>query len=383
MRRRDLFVSTFSPRLGNGRDLRTYTVVRALAANAPLDLLYVPHGGPPAEEFLGMDGLTLHEVVPSRRAGRLAVALRTRARGWSWGIARSCSTEVRVAAEALAATPDRGRVIVGDLNVMAMLMGLAQRRPVVYNGHNLESDYVGNPYIGKYHYLPIRTIERRVLRAASESWMVSHLDVQRARQLAPGAPVRYVPNVVDVAAIVPAVAAPVSCTALMVADFTYAPNRASVDWLLGEVLPLVWAQLPAARVRLVGKGLELSGVDPRVEVAGFVDDLGDAYAGVAAVVVPLIEGAGTPLKFVEALAYGLPIVATPLAARGLDAAVPGEHFREAADPASFAEQLVALMGGAGDGGMAARGRELARREYSIEALSRLVSDPPEETALAA
>ena len=34
--------------------------------------------------------------------------------------------------------------------------------------------------------------------------------------------------------------------------------------------------------------------------------------------VPLREGGGSPLKFVEALAYGLPVVATPLAAAGLE-----------------------------------------------------------------
>ena len=378
---RDLFVSTYSPRLGNGRDLRTYTVVRALAAHAPLDLLYVAHGGPPSREFVDMEGLTLHEVVPSRGARRLATAAAYRARGWTTNIARSCSPEVQAAAEGMAATPDRGRLIAGDLNVMAMLMGLARRRPVVYNAHNLESDYGDNPYVGRYHWLPMRTLERRVLGVAAESWMVSRLDVRNAAALAPGAALRYVPNVVDVAGIRPFGAQAGGDVALMVADWTYAPNRQSLDWLLDEVLPRVWACRPGTRVRLAGKGLELPGVDPRVAVTGFVEELRDAYAGAAAVVVPLVEGAGTPLKFIEALAYGVPVVATPRAARGLDAAEAGVHFREGATPDAFAGHLVEVLE-AGDAAMAARGRKLAEDEYSVEALAGLVAPEPAGDAAA-
>lgn len=369
---RDLFVSTYSPRLGNGRDLRTYTVVRALAAHGPLDLLYVPHGGPPSPEYAAIDGLVLHEVVPSRGLSRGLMAARVRAQGWWSIVARSCSVEVRDAALALAAAPGRGRVIAGDLNAMAMLMGLARRRPVVYNAHNVESDYGRNPYVGRFHYLPVATLERRVLRVASESWMVSRLDVGKARELAPSATLRYAPNVVDVRAVEPVRPPAEGGVALMVADYTYAPNRQGVEWLLAEVLPRVWAQRPEARVRLAGRGLELPDPDPRVEVTGFVDVLRDAYSGAAAVVVPLLEGAGTPLKFLEALAYGVPVVATPRAARGLDAAEAGVHFREGADAEAFAAQLVELLRD-GDAEMAARGRGLVEAEYSVEALARLLA----------
>ncbi len=42
-----------------------------------------------------------------------------------------------------------------------------------------------------------------------------------------------------------------------------------------------------------------------------------AYAGARCAVVPLLQGGGTPLKLIEALAYGLPVIATPRAAAGL------------------------------------------------------------------
>jgi glycosyltransferase involved in cell wall biosynthesis len=171
-------------------------------------------------------------------------------------------------------------------------------------------------------------------------------------------------------AIVPEPARDGGDTIMMLADFTYAPNLSGLDWLVAEVLPAVWLRRPDARLRLCGRGLDPARFagEPRIEVRGFVDQLPDAYRGAAAVAVPLTEGAGTPLKFVEALAFGVPIVATAVAARGLDA-TPGEHFRLAGDGAAFARELVALLDD-GDPAMAARARALAEAEYSVAALAR-------------
>jgi len=47
----------------------------------------------------------------------------------------------------------------------------------------------------------LAAFERRLLLGAAESWLPSHADAARATELAPGAKVRYVPNVVDVAAL--------------------------------------------------------------------------------------------------------------------------------------------------------------------------------------
>ncbi len=88
--------------------------------------------------------------------------------------------------------------------------------------------------------------------------------------------------------------------------------------------------------------------------------------------MPLLQGGGTPLKLIEALAYGLPVIATPRAGAGL-ALHDGEDCLIAAD----AEQLRS-----GARGRPARRRAGARtrgaaglveRDYSIEALSALLA----------
>ena len=143
-------------------------------------------------------------------------------------------------------------------------------------------------------------------------------------------------------------------------------------FLLDEVLPLVWARIPDAKLALVVAGLERApDEDPRVESRGFVEQLADAYAGAACAVVPLLQGGGTPLKFVEALAYGLPVLATPRAAAGL-AVSDGVDCLLAADAPEFAARLTTMLrDGAPEIGAA--GRRLALECYSIEALTRLLA----------
>ncbi len=363
-RTRDLYVSAFAPALGSGRALRTWTCVRALAALGPVDMLYLPHGGElPSPEYAAIVGLTFHLVRSSRGLRRAAVYLDRRLRGVPAGACRGVAPELVAEAERLAAEPGRGRVIVGDLVAATALLDLARRRPVIYNAHNVEHERVG-----KLQQPLMRAFERRLLCTAAESWMVSRADMRGAQALCPQARLRYVPNVVDVAAIRPRRDDRREGEGLlMVGDFTYAPNRSGRDYFVADVLPRVRREIPAARLTLVGRGLDgwrppAAGVD----VAGFVPDLAAAYAAADCVVVPLVEGAGTPLKFVEAMAYGMPVVATPRAARGLDV-TDGVHFREGRDAASFADAVVEVLRGGG-AALGEAARRLAEREYSVETL---------------
>jgi len=244
----------------------------------------------------------------------------------------------------------------------AALAGLAKRRPVIYNAHNLES---GFRHELDQRLLPatlgthaLRRFERGLLRRAAEAWMVSEPDMTGARELCPAAHLRYVPNVVDVSAIEPIASLTEEPRAIFVASFFYAPNRNGLRFLLEKVFPRVWEELPRARLALAGAGLEQPpSADPRVEVLGFVDDLHLAYASARCAVVPLLQGGGTPLKLIEALAHGLPVIATSRAAAGLELR-DGEHCLLADDAAAFAAALVRLLR-EGAPELGARGRELA------------------------
>ncbi len=371
---RDLLVTTHTPVLRSGQAVRTYGVARALAAHRGLDLLYVRFGAAePDAAFRAIPGIVLHEALPSRGARRALAYAGARLAGVPNGFARGISPELAARASALADAEDRGRVIADGPIAAAALARLARRRAVIYNAHNLESGFRGElGDAGESHVRALARFERGLLARAAESWMVSERDLEGARALCPSARLRYAPNVVDVAAIAPVAPRVDACRALFVANFAYEPNLLGLRFLLEQVLPRVWAQLPDARLALVGAGLERApSEDARVEALGFVEDLAHVYASASCAVVPLLQGGGTPLKLIEALAYGLPVIATPRAVAGLQVR-DGEHCLIAGTGEAFAAALArVLRDGAPE--LARGGRELAAERYSIEALSKLLA----------
>ncbi len=359
--------------------MRAYTCIRALAMLGPVDLAYVPHDADePSPAYQAIENVEFHKINPSRGPRRAALYAGKRVRGIPARCCRGTSPELVEVGEALARDPGRGRVIVADTNSATALMPMARSRAIIYNAQNFESDYVRSGSIGNraLAHAAMRRYEQKLIALASESWMVSQVDVESARRLVPTARLRYVPNVVDVAAItaksIAAHATSDDMRLLMVGDFTYQPNRSGRDLLVHSVLPRVWRSLPAVRLTLAGRGMGVwRAPDERVEVAGFVDDLASLYLQADCVVVPITEGAGTPLKFVEALAYGVPIVATPKAARGLEVQA-GVHYREGDDGATLAQAIVEVLSDRG-AAMAAAARRLAEREYSIESLAERIA----------
>jgi glycosyltransferase involved in cell wall biosynthesis len=374
---RDLLVVAQTPVLGTGQALRIYTLARALAANdGALTMVYVRFGAPePDEAFRAIPGIELHEVQASRGLRRALAYGRRRLLRAPAAWARGISPELVATASEQAAAPSVRRVIADGPVVASALAGLARVRPVIYNAHNLESAFrheldpagLGSPRA-------FRAAERRLLERATESWMVSEADLAGARELCPTAALRYVPNVIDTAAVKPLREPSREPRILMVADFTYEPNRDGLRFLIDRVLPLVWSSRPEMRLALVGRGLELpADRDPRIEARGFVEDLPAEYARSAGAVVPLLSGGGTPFKLIEALAYRLPVIATSRAAAGL-AVRPGEHYLPGDDAAAMAQGIEHVIdGGAAVSAMARRGRELVEQSYSIETLTALVA----------
>jgi glycosyltransferase involved in cell wall biosynthesis len=174
-----------------------------------------------------------------------------------------------------------------------------------------------------------------------------------------------VPNGVDVRAIThrpPAEGARI----VLVAFLRWRPNVEAALELAGRILPHVRAHVPEATLRLVGKDpppevLRLRG--PAVEVTGGVDDVMPHLHSARVTVLALRAGGGTRLKALEALAAGVPVVATPFSVTGLGLS-DGEHVLLGRSPADLAEQTIRVLR---DDALASRlslaGRRLVEERY--------------------
>jgi polysaccharide biosynthesis protein PslH len=123
------------------------------------------------------------------------------------------------------------------------------------------------------------------------------------------------------------------------------PNIDGVEFFCQEIWPLVLRKVPQARFRIVGR-------DPHprvkklasdsVKVTGSVPSIVDHLREAAAIVVPLRIGGGTRIKIYEGMAMGKATVSTTVGAEGLDV----EHGRDILledSPSGFAEAIVTLL----------------------------------------
>jgi glycosyltransferase involved in cell wall biosynthesis/GT2 family glycosyltransferase len=135
---------------------------------------------------------------------------------------------------------------------------------------------------------------------------------------------------------------------LMVGIYSYYPNLDGVLDFCDRILPLVRSRSNQECVfRIVGPGLPRGQVSrlssfPGVEVLGFVPDIGTAYAGADAAVVPLRVGGGTRIKVLEAMSFGVPVISTSIGVEGLSLR-SGLEVLIGDTPEEFASQCLRLL----------------------------------------
>jgi GT2 family glycosyltransferase len=249
---------------------------------------------------------------------------------------------------------------------------------VVYYGHDLhfrrmeaEAGVVGAGSVDPVAVRKMEALERSLWRGSDIVLYPSEDEAAQVRALEPGVDARAVtPYAYDAFELqaVPEAREGI----LFVAGFAHPPNVDAAEWLVRDIMPLVWREMPGARVSLVGANpnervLALAG--ELVEVTGFVSDeeLARRYLHSRLAVVPLRFGAGVKSKVVEALQQGLPLVTTPVGAQGL--AGLGDVAAVVESPADIAARMVELLR---DDGMWLRlsreGARFAQARFSRESM---------------
>jgi glycosyltransferase involved in cell wall biosynthesis len=217
----------------------------------------------------------------------------------------------------------------------------------------------------------VRSYERGLLGRFDVAFAVS--EAERRSFVALGAEpgrVRVLPNVADLALLDrPALEPPREPVVLFFGTLSWPPNAEGVERFLRHALPTLADRVPAVRVLVAGRGATdavraLVASRPAAELIEDVADDEALYARTRCFVDSSVGGAGTRVKILNALARGIPVVATADAASGLEVH-EGVHLLEAGDPAALAEPIARLLG---DDELwrrlSAEGRRLVRERYT-------------------
>lgn len=136
-----------------------------------------------------------------------------------------------------------------------------------------------------------------------------------------------------------------------------APNSDGLRWFLERVWPQLRAAVPETRLDVVGTvAADFAGerMPDGVRLHGLVPDLAPFYRRAGIVIAPLRFGSGLKIKLVEALAWGKPMVVSPVTLQGVEETC-GPAVLVADSAAAFVSAIRSLQQ---DGGLRA---DLSRR----------------------
>jgi O-antigen biosynthesis protein len=205
----------------------------------------------------------------------------------------------------------------------------------------------------------MRSIELDLVRRADATIVVSSHEAQMLRGLLPEAVIHQIPILREI----PAIGAPrpgklsflrrlvgrrperkKRRDILFIGGYEHLPNVDAVKWFVREVWPIVMARGFTERLVLVGSKMPqevLALATEQIEVRGHVEHLSGLFAASRMSVAPLRYGGGIKGKIVTSLSYGVPVVATSMAAEGMGL----QHEMNvliADSPSEMADQIMRL-----------------------------------------
>ncbi|MBS0321898.1 MAG: glycosyltransferase [Proteobacteria bacterium] len=206
----------------------------------------------------------------------------------------------------------------------------------------------------------------------------SDLDAAATRARMPSGVVAVAPNAVAIPWLAHRVRN-VQRRLLFVGNLSYLPNVDGLRRFVTTMLPAIRAALGDTIV------LRVAGSRPTPEVVALAQAqgvqlvanppaIGMHYRWADVAIVPLVAGGGTRIKLIEALAYAVPVVATPLGAEGL-AVTDGVDVRLADAGPAFTDACLSVLADAPVARRLGRaGRQLAIGRYASAAGERAIRD---------
>lgn len=353
-----------------GDRIRSYHLLRHIAAHATVDLLSLVHSDEEAAQANGVAGI----------AGRVELARVSRVRNAVAALAALPAgvplTHALLDSPALGdclqrlCTPDPPDVVLAYCSGMARLAlePPLDRVPFLLDMVDVDSEkwralsHTAAPpmrWVYAREARLLRAFERRASARARVTFVVNAREREAMLAVNETARVDVLSNGIDVGTFRPETQASRTPDVVFAGVFNYEPNEQAALWFAREVWPTVRAARPDATFTLVGmdpsRAVRALSAQPGIRVTGTVPDVRPYLWSASVSVAPLLVARGLQNKVLEAVAAGLPCVVTPQVAEGLPPEVEGA-YRVADDPRAFAEAVLRLLALPSGDGQAVAGR---------------------------
>ncbi len=187
--------------------------------------------------------------------------------------------------------------------------------------------------------------EKRLARRFDLCTATTRAEWQTLDDYATGAETGWFPNGVDAGFFAPTDGAYDADRIAFIGRMDYYPNQECMLRFCKTTWPIVKSRRPAMTLAIVGADpspeIRALAKLPGVTVTGSVPDVRPYVRGAAAMVAPLAIARGTQNKILEAMAMGVPVVTSRVAAGGVDADAP-EHLLVADTPDELAAAVLRI-----------------------------------------
>jgi glycosyltransferase involved in cell wall biosynthesis len=354
-----LITETVPYPLDTGGRIKTWHTLRALARQHSVHCHAFVRDAAQRDAALGplraiCESVELH-VLPRRRAREIGYLARSVAKGIPYTVIRHFDPAISARVIDACRTHLVDAVYCDHLSMLEY--GIRTGLPIVHDAHNVEhrivrrhSQHLGldpRRLIFAREWRRLLAYETAMYGRASLIFSVSDIDRDDIARLAgDDVPVVSVPIPVDVSgtsAIDPLTEKP---QVLFLGALDWPPNADAVDYLIAEVWPQVRRQVPDAGLTVVGRAeaalaRRWAGT-PGVQFTGRVPDIEPWIRQSRVMVVPIRSGSGMRVKILDAMARGLPVVATSVGYEGI-AVTPGVHLLAADSALAFAEATARVL----------------------------------------
>lgn len=188
--------------------------------------------------------------------------------------------------------------------------------------------------------------EKRLARQFDLCTATTRAEWETLNDYQTGADTDWFPNGVDADFFCPVDESYDADTISFIGRMDYYPNQECMARFCEQTWPLLKSRRPAMKLLIVGAdpspAMRKLGDLPGVTVTGSVPDVRPFIRGSALMVAPLNIARGTQNKILEAMAMGVPVVTSTIAAGGVDAESV-THFLVADTPQAYADAIMQIV----------------------------------------